>query len=125
MAIDRAVLCRNFTQFHDVFKSHADSIQKLIDELIAELKKVLIGPFLTEFAEAMDKATTTEERIKAVNAAGAKLYKLLQSLGPAPLEPWPGQALELLEHLLKLLDALAALRKLEAAMGDHMQDWCG
>lgn len=125
MPVDRAVLCRNFIQLHDAFKSHADSIEKLVDELIAELKTVLEGPFLTEFADAMDKATTTAERITAANATGARLYKLLQSIAGTPLAAWPAKALELLEHLLKLLYALRELRKLEAAMGEHVQDWCG
>lgn len=125
MPIDRGVICRNFTQLRDAFDSHADSIDTLIAELIAKLKTVLQGPFLTEFVDAMDKATTTAEREAAVNATGARLYKLLQSIAGTPLVAWPGEALELLEHLLKLLRALAALRELEKAMSAHVTDWCG
>ena len=123
MPIDRAVLCRYFIQLHDAFKSHADSIQKEIDKLIAELKTVLQGPYLTKFVDAWDKATTTEERIAAAEAAHARLTRLLQS--GAPIDPWVGQAQELLAHLIKLLRVLAELRKLEAAMGAHVAAWCG
>ena len=126
MAIDRAVICSNFTQLRDAFDSHADSIDTQIAEIIAKLKTVLQGPFLTEFVDAMDKATTTEERITAANATGARLYKLLDSLGGfTPLEQWTAEALELLTHLLKLLQALKALRELEKAMAGHVTDWCG
>jgi hypothetical protein len=123
MPIDKAFLCRYFIQLHDAFKNHADKIQKEIDKLIAELKTAL-GPFLTKFFEAWDKATTTEERIAAAEAAQAKLARLLQTGGPIDASV-VGGAQELLAHLIKLLRVLAALRKLEAAMGDHVQDWCG
>jgi DNA-binding ferritin-like protein len=121
MPINTAYLCRYFIQLHDAFKTHADNIQKEIDKLVAELKTAL-GPFLTKFFDAWDKATTTEERIAAAEAAHAKLTRLLQS--GAPIDPSVGDAQELLAHLIKLLRVLAELRKLEAAMGAHVQDWC-
>jgi hypothetical protein len=123
MPIDAAFLCRYFIQLHDAFKNHADNIQKEIDKIIAELKTAL-GPYLTKFFEAWDKATTTEERIAAAEAAHAKLTRLLQS--GAPIDPsLVGKGQELVAHLIKLLRVLAELRKLEAAMGSHVAAWCG
>ncbi|MDF3074626.1 MAG: hypothetical protein K0S54_2293 [Alphaproteobacteria bacterium] len=123
MPIDRAAICRNFTQLRDTFDSHADSVDTLIAEIIAKLKTVLRGPYLTKFVDAWDKAATTEERIAAAEAACTRLTRLLQS--GAPIEPWVGEAQELLAHLIKLLQALKALRELEKAMAGHVTDWCG
>lgn len=122
---DHAHLCRHFTHLRNAFHDHGDKLQNLIDEIIAELKQTLVGPFLTRFVEAMDKARDSAERLAVVQATLARLTRLLHSLLGAPIEPWMVEALEMLQQLEALLQTLIVVRAQEEAMDNHIKAWCG
>lgn len=126
-------MCRHFIHLHDVFKAQADQIQKLVDETVAQLDGVLVGPYRTGFLDDMKNATSIDDQIAAAKSAVAHimtdLRKLMDKIYKAakagvPADPWPSTAQKLLADLEALLRALKMLRELEAAMGSHVADWC-
>ncbi len=130
---DQAVLCRHFTQLRDAFHDHADKIQKLIDEIVAELGAVLVNPWLAQFLDGMKAAKSDAERVAVAKAVAAEILRNLRKLMKAfadaaaadvPTDPWPLKAKKLLEDLEALLQALIALRALEEAMDAHAAAWC-
>lgn len=129
---DNASMCENFRRLRDAQHDMGDQVQRLIDELIEELRSLLGGEYLSKFEDALGGATMAE-RLKRIEAARAHLIHNLRRLlsafhaasaGGAPLDPWPNRALGAYSRLIMLLQALIMLRDLEDAFDTMEYAWC-